>query len=288
MGLRTGRTTSESAKIIHSALDAGINIIDTATAYQTEALVAAGLRGRPRDRVVISSKRGLRSESGNGLLSKEELIKSVENSLRCLETDYIDIYHLHAVSPDEYGYASEEMVPTLQKLKLAGKVRFLGITERFEEDTQHLALSRTIKEGLVDVVMVGFNMLNQTAREIVLQVAANNDIGTMIMFAVRRVFSQPQRLQELINQLAESEEIDPELTKDADPLSFLLAESPDLTDAAYRYCLQQPGVSTVLSGTGNIDHLLSNITSFARGPLSSTATSQIDRIFANVRSVSGS
>ena len=288
LGLSTGRTTEQSAAVVQAALDAGVNIIDTATAYRTEPLVAAGLRGRKRDEVVLSSKRGLGADGGNRLLTGTELEAAVDASLRRLETDYIDVYHLHGVSAEQYAHAREEVVPALQRLREAGKVRFLGITERFGGDTEHLMLRHVLDDGLFDVIMVGFNMLNQTARDRVLRAAAEQDVGTMIMFAVRRAFSRPERLRALLAELAGRGEVDAGLAATADPFSFLAAGAEDLADAAYRYCLDQPGVSTVLSGTGNVDHLRDNVASFARGPLSAAAAARIDRLFAGVTSVSGS
>lgn len=300
LGLSTGRTTAQSAAIVHAALDAGVNVIDTATAYRTEPLVAAGLRGKPREQVVLSSKRSLRAEGGDRLLTGAELEAAVEASLRRLETDYVDIYHLHGVSLEQYPHAREELAPALQRLQTAGKVRFLGITETFERDTEHRVLRQALDDGLFDVIMVGFNMLNQTAREPILRVAGERGVGTMIMFAVRRAFSRPQRLRELLAELAERGEVDAALAAAPDPLAFLasaaggvaeaggVAAAGGVADAAYRYCSYQPGVSTVLSGTGNPDHLRANAASFARGPLAPAVTARIDRLFAGVTSVSGS
>ena len=288
LGLSTGRSTEQSAAVVQAAIDAGVNFIDTATAYRTEPLVAAGLRSRGRDQVVLSSKRGLRAGDADRLLTGAELEAAVEASLRRLQTDYIDIYHLHGVSAEQYAHAREEMAPALLRLQKAGKVRFLGITERFGNDTEHLMLRHVLDDGLFDVIMVGFNMLNHTARDSVLRPAADQDVGTMIMFAVRRAFSRPERLRELLAELADRGEVDADLTAAAEPFSVLAAETENLADAAYRYCLDQPGVSTVLSGTGNVDHLHANVASFARGPLSAAATAHIDRLFARVTSVSGS
>lgn len=288
LGLSTGRTTAQSAAVVHAALDAGINVIDTATAYRTEPLVAAGLRGKPRDRVVLSSKRGLRAEGGDRLLTGAELETAVEASLRRLETDYLDVYHLHGVSPEQYPHARDELAPALQRLQAAGKVRFLGITESFGRDTEHRVLRQVLADGVFDVIMVGFNMLNRTAREPILRVAGERGMGTMIMFAVRRAFSRPQRLRELLAELAERGEVDSALAAAPDPLAFLTAEAAGVADAAYRYCSYQPGVSTVLSGTGNVDHLRANAASFARGPLPPAVSARIDRLFARVTSVSGS
>ena len=288
LGLSTGRTTEQSAAVVQAALDAGVNFIDTATAYRTEPLVAAGLRGSRRDQVVLSSKRGLRSDDGDRLLTGAELEAAVEASLRRLETDHIDVYHLHGVSAEQYPHARDEVVPALQRMQAAGKVRFLGITERFGNDTEHRMLRDALDDGCFDVLMVGFNMLNHTARDSVLRVSAERDIGTMIMFAVRRAFSRPERLRELLAELADRGEVDRELAGAPDPFGFLAAETEDLADAAYRYCIGQPGVSTVLSGTGNVGHLRANAASFARGPLSAAASAHIDRLFARVTSVSGS
>ena len=110
LGLSTGRTTEQSAAVVQAALDAGVNFIDTATAYRTEPLVAAGLRGRSRGQMVLSSKRGLRADradDGERLLTGAELEAAVEASLRRLHTDYIDIYHLHGVSAQQYPHARE-------------------------------------------------------------------------------------------------------------------------------------------------------------------------------------
>ena len=288
LGLSTGRTGEQSAAVVRAALDAGVNFIDTATAYRTEPLVAAGLRGRRREEVVLSSKRGVRADNGDRLLTGGELEAAVEASLRRLDTDYIDVYHLHGVSDEQYAHARTELVPALLRLREAGKVRFLGITERFGNDTEHAMLRAALDDGCFDVIMVGFNMLNHTARDSVLRPAADRDVGTMIMFAVRRAFSRPERLRELLAELAGRGEVDRELADAPDPFGFLAADTEDLADAAYRYCIGQPGVSTVLSGTGNVDHLRANAASFARGPLSAAATARIDRLFARVTSVSGS
>ena len=288
LGLSTGRTSEQSAAVVRAALDAGVNFIDTATAYRTEPLVAAGLRGRPRDQVVLSSKRGLRADGEDRLLSGAELEAAVDASLRRLDTDYIDVYHLHGVSAEQYPHARDEMVPALQRMREAGKVRFLGVTERFGNDTGHRMLRDALADGHFDVLMVGFNMLNHSARDRVLRVAADRNIGTMIMFAVRRAFSRPERLRELLAELADRGEVDRALSDAPDPFAFLTSETGNLADAAYRYCIDEPGVSTVLSGTGNVDHLRANAASFARGPLSAAARAHIDRLFANVTSVSGS
>ncbi|MCB0092635.1 MAG: hypothetical protein KDE54_32335, partial [Caldilineaceae bacterium] len=87
-----------------------------------------------------------------------------------------------------------------------------------------------------DVAMIGFNILNQTAREKVFPGTIKQDIAVQIMFAVRRALSQPDKLREAMQQLVDAGQVDPAEFDAADPLGFVLAESDatSIVDAAYR------------------------------------------------------
>jgi L-galactose dehydrogenase len=71
------------------------------------------------------------------------------------------------------------------------------------------------------------------------------------------------------------------------PLGFLLDEAQSLPEAAYRYCLHDPDLHVVLSGTGSIAHLEANVRAVEKGPLSSAAVERLDRIFSSVDAESG-
>jgi aryl-alcohol dehydrogenase-like predicted oxidoreductase len=118
---------AESISIIHAALDAGINFVDTANSYsggRSEAVVGKALRGR-RDRVVLATK--VRTTVGEGPndggLSRKHIFDACEASLRRLQTDYIDLYQTHRPEPD---VAIEETLGALTDLVRAGKVRYIG------------------------------------------------------------------------------------------------------------------------------------------------------------------
>lgn len=122
-----GNDPQESARIIHKALDAGINLIDTADAYaDSEEVVAQALRGR-RDGVVLTTKFGLpaRGEEDPNRRggSRRWIMTAVENSLRRLETDYIDVYQLQRPDPHT---DIEETLGALTDLVRAGKIRAFG------------------------------------------------------------------------------------------------------------------------------------------------------------------
>ena len=115
----------DSARIIHKALDAGINFVDTADAYgESEVAVGKALKGR-RDNVVLATKVGRPTgeDPNQQGASRRWIMTAVENSLRRLQTDYIDLYQLHRPDP---GTDIEETLSALSDLIHSGKVRVIG------------------------------------------------------------------------------------------------------------------------------------------------------------------
>ena len=284
MGQRHGKTESESISIIREALDAGINFIDTSEDYGTEELIGKALKARDRQSVILSTKKDTRKR-----ITEKDLQRSLEESLKRLHTDYIDIYNLHAVILQDYPYFVSEIVPAMQKMRTQGKIRFLGITERFNEDPQHVMLQSALTDDVWDTVMVGFNILNQSARDRVLRRTREKDVGVLVMFAVRLAFSNPARLRQILAELIEKKQLNPDCLDTDDPLGFLIhgGGAVSLTDAAYRFCRDEPGTHVILSGTGDPHHLQQNIASFSRPPLPVNDQRKIRAMFKNVDSVTG-
>jgi aryl-alcohol dehydrogenase-like predicted oxidoreductase len=286
LGLRNNKTEKESIALVRQALDMGVNLLDTAEVYGTEEIVGKALEGIPRDRVIISTKKAFPLRDPKDPVG--ELRKSLEQSLRRLRTDYIDIYHAHGVEPQEYPYVLDKLVPELLRLKEQGKIRFLGITEAFVEDTKHHMLEQALEDDYWDVVMVGFNILNQSARASVLSRTLKKNVGGLVMFAVRRALSQPARLKEIWAELKQKGLVDAGSNVD-DPLEFLIKEgsSSTIPEAAYRYCRHEPGAHVVLTGTGSADHLKANIESLTKPPLPAAVTARLTEIFARVDCITG-
>ncbi|MHA1391814.1 MAG: aldo/keto reductase [Promethearchaeota archaeon] len=140
IGQATGNTEEESIAIVRHGLNSGINFIDTAEIYRTEKIVGKAIEGFSRENLVLSTKK---STWGN--IKPDKVIKSLEKSLKNLGTDYIDIYHLHGVILEDYDNLYSGVVPTLLEMRDQGKIRFLGITERFNVDTQHTMLQRALQ-----------------------------------------------------------------------------------------------------------------------------------------------
>jgi aryl-alcohol dehydrogenase-like predicted oxidoreductase len=118
----------ESIRIVHRALDAGINFIDTADVYsrgESEEIVGKALAGGKRDHVVLATKvHGKMGDDPNEFgNSRRWIIKEVENSLRRLGTDWIDLYQIHRPEADT---DIDETLGALTDLVRAGKVRYIG------------------------------------------------------------------------------------------------------------------------------------------------------------------
>lgn len=282
LGQRYNTSEADSIAIIREALDNGVNFIDTAEAYGTEDIIGKAISGYNRDSLVISTKKSTHARP-----TPEDIRYSLEGSLRLLRTDYVDVYHLHGVVLNDYDYLLAEIVPVLQRLQAQGKIRHIGITEAWNSDPKHTMLQRALRDNVWDVMMVGFNLLNQSARERVFGETIRQDIGVLVMFAVRTALSKSERLVEVIHELIRRGEIDAETVDLEKPLDFLLNHSTSIPDAAYRFCRQEPGTHVVLSGTGNPDHLRANLGSFSRPPLPESVIERLKTIFRCVDSITG-
>lgn len=292
LGMARGASSGEAADLVRRAIDLGISFIDTAMSYGTEEAVGLGIAGRDRSDLFISTKSWLGRTAAHTdpeYLTPAEFAANLDASLRKLNTDYVDLWHLHGVSSDQLGYAREVLLPEMHRQREAGKIRFIGITEVFRDDTQHHMLQEALPSGDFDVVMTGFNLLNPGARRTVFPITQLHDIGTLAMFAVRRALNSSANVAEAVAELIEAHEIDPEQVNQADPLGFL-RETPGVksqVEAAYRFCRHEAGVDVVLTGTGNAAHLEENVASILAPPLPAEALAKLELIFGDVTGMSG-
>lgn len=292
IGQSTGRDRAASVAIVHAALDHGITLVDTAPVYGTEEIVADGIAGK-RDQIVLSTKSQVTAPGtsvlGESFKSGEELKRDVEASLKRLKTERIDILHLHGVMPNQYAYCRQELVPALLDLRQAGKIGFLGLTERFIYDPRHDMLALAVEDEFWDVIMIGCNLINASARGKLLPRMAERGVGTLCMFAVRSALSNPDAMLELFAQLIADGLVDRTQIDPDNPLDFLVDDSDaeNIVEAAYRFCRHLDGMDVVLTGTGSEKHLLENIAAINRGPLPPGLLDKIERLFGHIDTVSG-
>ena len=283
--LGVDKGASHAAAIVRAAYDAGVTFFDTAAAYGTQPAVGQGLRGIPRGSYTLSTKFSYRNPEG--LVAPGQMLSSLETSLRELGTDYIDVFHIHGLTAEDYVGVRDSLLPMLQQARQQGKIRFIGVTESFGSDTAHRMFQFALPEDLFDVIMVGYNLLNPSAAERVLPAARRNNVGVLCMFAVRRALWNADQLETDIARIVASGQGGDGLGGHS--LDFLTAEgiAASLPEAAYRFCRHTPGISVTLTGTGSLEHLADNLRSLEMAPLPDIALERLHQLFGNVDCVSG-
>jgi len=285
LGLSKGKTEAEVVALIRLALDLGVNVIDTAAAYGTEAVIGQAIKPVPRDRLVITTKASPAKYASWELFTPEAVVASIDNSLRQLRTDYLDVLQLHAVAPQIYEKTREVIYPALLREKEKGKLRFIGITEAAPFDLEHKMLAQAlVDDDIWDTAMVAFNMMHQNARVSVFPKTMAKKVGTLIMFAVRSIFAQPERLNAEVRALVAAGQLPQWLGDAPDPLGFLIHEggASSVIDAAYRFVRDEPGVDVVLFGTSEPRHLREDIASLTKPPLPAADRERIVTLFGHL------
>ena len=262
-GKRGNTDHADCVRIIHRALDAGINFIDTANVYsngESEEIVGKALRGR-RDRVILATKvhgkmgKGP-NDSGN---SRGHILREVENCLRRLGTDYIDLYQCHRYDSET---PLEETLVALDDLARQGKILYAGVSEWSAAQITH-ACDYVRGNGLHPLAsnQPYYSLLGRSIEKEVIPVCEREGIGQV-------VFS-PLAQGVLTGKYKPGQPL-PEGSRAADPAqnAFLgkdrlddatlqgvqklqpIAESLNLSMAqlALAWCLRQKNVSSVIIG----------------------------------------
>lgn len=174
-----GPTDEEAAiRAIRHAHDRGINFFDTAQGYgfgASEQLLAKAIQGYPRESVVIATKGGLRPLGGQRVerdASAAWIRKGVDDSLRALATDYIDLLQVHWPDPNT---PFQETAGALAELITAGKVRHVGVSN-FDPD-QMDEFSRTLR---VETLQPPYHLFHRDIESAILPYAQGHDIGVLV------------------------------------------------------------------------------------------------------------
>jgi uncharacterized protein len=161
----------EAVKVLRHAYDQGITFYDTANMYRdSEAKIGQAL-SHVRDKIIIATKTTQRSSEG--------FRQNLENSLKAMKTDYIDLYQFHQVANDEeWGKIRQEdgAWGEAQKAIQERKIRFLGVTSHNLPMAVKLA-----KTGLFSTVQFPFNLIEQEAKEELHEYCRQKGIGTIVM-----------------------------------------------------------------------------------------------------------
>ena len=272
--------------IIHKALDAGINFVDTADRYsagESEEIVGKALKGR-RDKIVLATKvHGPMGDDPNQQgNSRRWIIEEVEHSLRRLQTDYIDLYQIHRPAPDT---DIEETLSALTDLMRAGKVRAIGsstfpaseiVEAQWVAEKRGLARFRTEQPP--------YSILDRSIEREVLPIAERYGMGVMVWSPLSKGlltgrYRKGQPMPDSLRARTMPKQMSDERNLDAvEQLIPLAAEAGlSLTHMAMAFVMAHPGVTSAILGPRTMPQL-DDLLAGAEVQLSDDILDRIDQI----------
>lgn len=275
------------SELVQSAFDSGVNLFfdqGRGTNGEKSVLVQA-LDALPTDEYHLCAKLCVSNDpAGYDLITEDELQHRLDSLAQCYDRDEIDVLLIELwPAGDSYEKFRDQLYPVLQKARYDGKIRYIGGVELAQYDGSHSWLAQGLRDDLFDAVMVAYNIINQSAEREVFRLCSRNHTGVIGVYASGRVFSQSQRLHETIQALKTSTVVDPNALKDENPLDWLLDENfKTVSAAAYQFVAGQKDIHTVMTGTGNIQHLKENIEAVCGAPLPKEHRQRLREIFGEL------
>ncbi len=270
---RFGRTVSqaEANEVLNALLDAGVNFIDTSPDYgPSEEMVGRAIAGR-RNEYVLATKCGcpVQVEPGQQghVYTPANITAAVEQSLRRLQTDHLDIVQFHG-SPSRAALDEHGAVEALKDLQRAGKVRFIGMSGTLPN------LPAQIDLGAFDVFQIPYSAL-QREHEALIATARAAGAGTVIRGGVARGAPSEEKLWD-IRRLPEVAEERPRTLWETAALDDLL-NSASRMEFMLRFTLSHPDLDTTIVGTANPEHLRQNLDAARKGPLAPDVMAEAKR-----------
>lgn len=255
-----GNAPEDSARIIHKALDAGVNLIDTADTYgDSEDVVGKALKGRRED-VVLATKFGRPTGQGPNRqgASRRWIITAVDNSLRRLQTDYVDLYQLHRPDP---GTDIQETLSALTDLIRSGKIRAIGASETPASDiveAQWIAERRGLERFSTE--QPAYSLLNRGIEREILPSIQRFGMGTLVWGPLGQGLLTGRVRKNQDNDLRRAglaRHLNDERRLDVVEHLVTLAEEAGLamTHLAMAFTIVHPGVTSALLGARTMGHL---------------------------------
>lgn len=292
---------ADQDRAIAWARDNGINFFDTAASYgdgASEANLGRALNGNT-DGIVVSTKVGL---SNDDLANVADAVtKSLDASLTRLKLDHVDIFQLHNTlgRPDHRGTLSadqvlDDVIPAFEKLKEAGKTRYLGFTAKGEANDLH----KLVKCGAFSSAQIFYNLLVPSAGEAVpagypaddfrqlLDVAMDNGVGSIGVRVLAggalsgSVARHPLGLPS-VDPIGSNTDYATDVQRSRQFIPLVEAgHAASLPELAVRYVISNPALVTTEIGIATIDELQQAASAVNKGPLSEEALEQIRKVQA--------
>jgi aryl-alcohol dehydrogenase-like predicted oxidoreductase len=255
IGFDNSQTQENVNELLNAALDAGLNVIDTAAAYNSsEKLIGKAVSGR-RKEFYLLTKCGALDNFTRFDWSKKGILETIEQSLRHLKTDYLDIAQLH--SCDTKILRQGDCIEGLQRAQEKGHTRYIG----YSGDNE--AAKYAIEMDVFDALQTSVNIADQTPIDGNIKLAAEKDLGIIakrpIANAAWRDSTKPENtyLHEYWERLQKLK------------FDFLDKSLEESIAQALRFTMSVPGIDTMIVGTTKPNRWQSNARLVAEGNLSS-------------------
>ncbi|GAE33090.1 aldo/keto reductase [Halalkalibacter akibai] len=258
-------TQKEVDGILHTAKEVGINLIDTAECYGdhlSEKFIGNYLAQDNREDWIVATKFGHhfhdRFERTNHW-SAEEVVKQLDDSLKALQTEYIDLYQFHSGSDE--AFRNDDLWTALDKQIQAGKVRHLGISIGSNDNLFQTELATEYNASVIQVV---YNRLDQVPEERVFPSCEQQDLGVLARVPLASGYLsgkyKPGAVFEASDVRNKHEQA--EVTKNLKLVQEILHEEVpvgvNMAQWALAWCLQHPAVTSVIPGCKTVDQVISN------------------------------
>jgi len=272
----------ESLRALHRAIDLGINFIDTADAYgrgHSEEVLAQVLKTR-RNEVILATKGGNQFTVRQGLrnFDPDYITSALEQSLKRLQIETIDLYQLH--NPSAEVMRRGDIFARLDRFKREGKIRFYGVS--LEKTADGIV---AIETGKPDTLQVVYNILHQDPEEQLFPLAQQEHIGIIARVPLERgVLSGRFKSTAEFAQRDWRRGVFPDETLTqanaaVEKLQFLVkGEVPNLAQAALRFVLCHPAVSTMIPGIRTVKQAEDNAAASGK-PLPAAEVRRVQELY---------
>jgi aryl-alcohol dehydrogenase-like predicted oxidoreductase len=263
-------TEAEAERVLNDVLDAGINLIDTAPDYgASEERIGKYIAHRRAEYLLcskcaclVAAPRSASARTGGHVFTAENVVAGVEQSLRRLRTDYLDIVQFHG-NPTAAQLKEQGGLEALLDLQRQGKVRWVGVSGELPNLREQLAL------GVFDVFQIPYSAVEPEHGAVIDEVAEAGG-GVVVRGGVAR--GSPAKQAGDTWEAWQRVELG-DLLGEMSPMELVL-----------RFTISHPGVHTTIVGTSNPAHLRQNVDAASRGPLPPDLYAEARRRFATAQS----
>lgn len=242
-----GENEPNNAKLIHKAIDAGINFFDTADLYQkglNEEMLGRALSAKRKD-VIIATKVGNQwRPDGSGWdwnPRKEYILQAAEKSLKRLQTDYIDLYQLHGGTLDD---PIDETIEAFEQLMQQGKIRYYGISS-----IRPNVIREYVQRSRIASVMMQYSLLDRRPQEECLDLLKQHQIGVLARGSLAKGLLAGKPAESFLNYSSV------QVTEVAAAIEKLSSDKRTPSQTAIQFVWQHPAVAAAVVGIRTIDQL---------------------------------